>query len=700
MVRWDIPEGYWRVYFIIRTHHLDFYKDNVDLITKEGSDAMLKAVYEPHYEHFSKYFGNTFVGFFSDEPAFGNGKHYEVKLGNNQFPIPWRDDLPELMAACGKGTTEEGGEELTAEKVRIALPMLFHQDQEGRYHSLRLHYMDVITRLYSELFTKRIGNWCRDHGVLYIGHIIEDMENHQRMGAGAGHFFRALQYQDMGGMDVVHQQISPGMLDIDRRAHGWGEIAIPDFFNYYLAKLPTSLAHLTPRMNHRAMCEIFGAYGWAEGVPMQKMLADHMLSNGINYFVPHAFSPKYPDPDCPPHFYARGMNPQIEAFGCLMKYMRRGAHLISDGIHRAPVALLYTPEAEWADGKLLFGRRAGRELTRAQLDFDILWEDMLPSVEVRETEGKKCLYADPETYGALVIPESEYLSQKMIQELQRFIDSGVTVVVTGEGEKILSPRPAEKKEGEPLRGCSFVKLSELAGWLRSRGLYEITLSPAVPTVRYHELTREGKDIYFFYSEDIFHEARFTVKLKKEAGYRLYDPWTNQLYQPRQNGSEVDLYLPKGGAIFLIEDDSNAPAFDYMETPTEEFTIENLKVSACPSKGEFREIEAKIGDDVTDLPGMERFCGTIRYEFTAELTGTEKKLFLGYVGEIAKVSLNGKHLGYMASEPYAVEIGNAVCSGKNEFVIDIVNNLAHRERDRYSTQLPIPPSGLLGPVKIR
>ena len=58
------------------------------------------------------------------------------------------------------------------------------------------------------------------------------------------------------------------------------------------------------------MCEIFGAYGWNTGVKTMKYLADHFLVQGLNYFVPHAFSPKaFPDPDCPPHFYAHGKIP-------------------------------------------------------------------------------------------------------------------------------------------------------------------------------------------------------------------------------------------------------------------------------------------------------------------------------------------------------------------------------------------------------
>lgn len=31
-----------------------------------------------------------------------------------------------------------------------------------------------------------------------------------------------------------------------------------------------------------------------------KRVVDHMVVNGINVFVPHAFSMTYPDADCPP----------------------------------------------------------------------------------------------------------------------------------------------------------------------------------------------------------------------------------------------------------------------------------------------------------------------------------------------------------------------------------------------------------------
>lgn len=122
----------------------------------------------------------------------------------------------------------------------------------------------------------------------------------------------------------------------------------PEFFCYALAKLGASAAHLEPLKKGRAMCEIYGAFGWAEGLPFMKKLTDHMLANGINYYVPHAFTPKYPDPDCPPHFYAEGKNPQFPLFGQLMQYLQRMCHLLSEGTHVASAAVFYNAQAEWA----------------------------------------------------------------------------------------------------------------------------------------------------------------------------------------------------------------------------------------------------------------------------------------------------------------------------------------------------------------
>ena len=194
------------------------------------------------------------------------------------------------------------------------------------------------------VFQSSWGNG-EEHNVEYIGHIIEDDNAHTRLGCSIGHYFREQKGQHRSGVDLVHFQILPGFNEKVHRWLSWETDG--EFFHYGLAKLGSSSAHIDPKKQGRAICEIFGNFGWAEGVRLMKWLTDHMLVRGINHFVPHAFSPKFPDRDCPPHFYARGNNPGYRFFAHLMRYMNRVCHLLNDGIHLTDAAVLYHAEAEW-----------------------------------------------------------------------------------------------------------------------------------------------------------------------------------------------------------------------------------------------------------------------------------------------------------------------------------------------------------------
>ncbi len=65
---------------------------------------------------------------------------------------------------------------------------------------------------------------------------------------------------------------------------------------------------------------------------------------------------------------------------------------------------------------------------------------------------------------------------------------------------------------------------------------------------------------------------------------------------------------------------------------------------------------------------------------------------------ASLSLNGKDMGQRICAPYSWDVSGAI---QEENVIEVVvcNTLTHRLHDGYSEYMPIPPSGLLGPVTI-
>ncbi|MBO5270328.1 MAG: glycosyl transferase family 2, partial [Clostridia bacterium] len=541
-VCFDIPEGVWRVCTTVETSYASSNKSDrflyyIDMLNKDSCRAMIDAVYEPHYAHFAEYFGNTFRGFFSDEPGFLNVVGtYQNKPGMMFLPYPWREDLPALIA-------ESAG--LSEQAVRLAIPALW--ENLGEISSLiRMHYMEVVTKLYRENFSYLLGDWCRAHGVMYVGHVIEDMGAHQRLAYGSGHFFRALDGQDMAGIDIVLIQDIPGVLDGTHRASCCdGGIGDPAFFHYTLPKLASSHAHIQPLKQGRAMCEIFGAFGWAEGLPYMKGLADLMLASGVNHFVPHAFSPKEEDPDCPPHFYNGGKNVQYPLFGTLMDYMGRVSHLISGKKHKADVAVFYNAEAEWTDGSAPFFHPICRVLTQGLTDFDIVPFDVLSDAKARD--GR--LVVNGEDYGALIVSGCEKMPIDRLFCFTLLASQGLPILFT---DKL----PSASAEGEDISALlpSFtaVPTDGLVKELRTRGLCHVDgTGEGLSALRFYHVSGDGKEVYLFSNEAIRNDLDAVLTLRESGECLVYEPYANRLYRHATENGKLRLRLEKGNMLFVI-----------------------------------------------------------------------------------------------------------------------------------------------------
>lgn len=340
---WDKPEGAWTVWIVGLSRNCGPHREYVNMLDPDSCKLLLDAVYEPHWAHCQADFGTTIAGFFSDEPELGNGHIFtsENQLGADQ-DLPFASTLPPLLE-----------QSLGADWANRLYLLWENEADASQTAHVRFAYMDAVTKLVRDSFSRQIGDWCRAHGVQYIGHVIEDNNAHARTATSLGHYFRGLDGQDMSGIDDIGGQVLPQGEDAPATG-SMGMARDGEFYHYMLGNLAASAAAIEPRKQGRAMCEIFGNYGWAEGVRLEKYLADHFLVRGVNHFVPHAFDPApFPDPDCPPHFYAHGHNPQYRHFGALMGYMNRVSTLISGGRRVAPAAILYHGEAEWTGRAML-----------------------------------------------------------------------------------------------------------------------------------------------------------------------------------------------------------------------------------------------------------------------------------------------------------------------------------------------------------
>jgi hypothetical protein len=713
-IYWEVPEGYWRIFYMTLSRvsgHSVRLDEYLNPLTAEGTQVLIDTVYEAHYQHYGDEFGKTFKGFFSDEPQMGNAYGYHASIGRVPYmSMPWCDELETMLK-------QSLGEEMSS-----LLPGLWYEIGENTW-KVRYAYMDAMTRLYDKNFCTRIGDWCRAHGVEYIGHVIEENNCHGRLGNGTGHYFRSLWGQDMAGIDVVLHEIIPG---IKGSSHAWTSRdfeADDEFFYYGLAKLCSSLAHIDPKKKGRAMCEIFGAYGWVEGLRQMKWLTDFMLVRGINCYVPHAFTPKeFPDPDCPPHFYARGKNPQYRDFFRLMDYMNRVSSLISGGTHVASAAVLYHAEGEWSGSEYMKSQTPVRVLAEEQIDCDILPIDTILSHT--KLNDKKQLSVGNETYGALILPYMKAIPMSLVSALRELAGQGLPVFFVNGLPKQLTDKSADGSEDMEslLSGCEVIPLGQLAAKLRTLGIYDLTVTCSVPDLRIYHYRQGESDHYLLFNESVVYTQETELKLCDSRIPLRYDAYKNKLYSiPFTCANEENLLIPvklapyEGMVITLdgenasLSESGNIPAwrdalpeFHPIQPIGGKWSLSTASAEGYPSFTPYCTLEELKNLNASGM--LPRFSGTIRYEAVfngdAFSRGGPVQLDLGVVGETAHIWLNGEDMGTCISFPYRVSVDGKVQKGENRLVIDVTNTLVYEQHDRLSVFQPIPASGLIGPVGLR
>ncbi len=712
---WDVPEGLWRIFILYGTRNGGGNPDYINLIDPDSVKVLIDAVYEPHYFHYKDDFGSTFAGFFSDEPEFGNTKGYnfDESIGRKKMPLPWCKGLPELL------------EKVLGKDYRRLLPLLWYNAGD-RTGAVRYHYMDSITRLYARSFSGQLGKWCREHNVKYIGHVIEDQNVHARLGCGTGHYFRSLSGQDMSGVDVVNQQIIPGFDSVGHDRHN--TTCDGEFFHFALAKMGASLGHIDPLKRRRTFCELYGAFGWAEGLKLMKWLTDHMLVRGINWLVPHAFSPKeYPDADCPPHFYARGRNPQYRYMGVLMGYANRICHLLNHGIHVAPVAILYHAEAEWS-GDYMFFQKPARLLAQNQIDYDILPSDVFDNMDFYHAyiEGDN-LCVNGEKYHCLVIPYSQHITAAVARFIENAANNGLEIIfIEGMPDGICGEvnRHRIAQQLKKLERCQKLALEKLIPYLQNKGIAEIKLSSTQPYLRYYHYRRGENDILMFFNEHPYHAICTEVDISwcahASGKVFIYNGFDNTLMPAvikNDSGTRMELNLSPYESMIVIFGDvpeeyliqktqGNRAVNSGMVIKPGEIGLDNPWKVSMATASEYPRFTEKL--ELTKLkdlsaPGcFPSFSGTIRYEttFGMEDESGSVELDLGSAYEVAEVWVNGEHAGVKICPPYRFDISGLQKLGLNSLRVDVTNTLVREQRDKFSKCISLEPSGLLGPVLLR
>jgi len=691
---WNKPADKWILQIGICSLNTAGRQEYINVTEKDSCKILIDSVYEPHWQHYADDFGKTIVGFFSDEPEFGNGRTYAQGnvMGTDQ-ELPWG---PSMEAAVS---------EALGENWRSLLPFLWTDGAKAP--KVRSIYMDCLTKLVREAFSEQLGNWCRAHGVQYIGHIIEDAGQHCRTGSSLGHYFRSLQGQDMSGIDNIGGQVLPQGEDNATSYFLDNNLRHAEFYHYALAKLAQSTAAIEPRKHGNAMCEIFGNYGWAEGVRLEKYQADHFLVRGINYFVPHAFSPKkFPDPDCPPHFYAHGHHPQYRHFGELCAYMNRVATLTSSGKHIVPVAVLYHGESEWADSDAMPFEKPLRALYDIQIDCHVVPADIFTEKSYYQVQLGNPLVINGQNYHAFVIPETSSLPEAVAKGLCELAKYGLPIYFVNKYPKQISE--TGNALPEELTKIPVVALSKLADTIASLGLSVPMVHPANNRIRILQI--DGDTPTYFIVNESTEDFTGTITFHEEGPCYLYDPWFNVCrfadFDKTMSSVQVKLTIEPLKSIAVVFGPCDVP----FTAPTiclgEITELNRWTRSTCPGI-----MYPKFGNaTLVNLPDnianeQPEFSGFARYETNILSYGNHSSILeITDAAEGVEVFVNGQSLGIQIAPPFRYDLTNRLVHGENQIVIEVATTLERQcypfldDHGKRVTKPPASGTGLTGLVR--
>lgn len=740
-VVFDLPDGYFKIFVVYITRNGKGRNDYINFMDKASCRILLDTVYEPHYAHYKEHFGKTIAGFFSDEPPIGNVDGYLPvgPIGEPNQDLPWSD------AAAARFTEEFG-----SEGWKNLVPYLWAPAKEkSKQAKIRNAYMQMVTKLVQECFSEQNGKWCEEHGVEYIGHMLEDCDMNMNLGASMGHFFRGLAGQHMAGIDNIGGQVTINGQNFGRH----DQPACKDeagFYHYVIGKLGASHGAIDPKKKGRTMCENFGAYGWKSGPTDQKFMMDHFMVRGVNRFVPHAFSPApFPDPDCPPHFYAHGENPTYRAFCELMAYSNRVCHLIDSGKACPDVAVLYAAESVWAgDGQSNIS--TCRHLGQAQVDFHILPADVFAGTKEYPFQfDGKTINVNGVEYRALVISGCTYLDKTVADFVIKAVGSQFPIVFTDRRPIGVIDGTAEENAEfiEKIEKCALVPSELIGTYLKENAVisFQTMLKPDNRMLTTYHYKVEGTDEFFILNE-MNGEAYIGEATVKASGIPVrYYPWENRLekvnYETLPDGSvkmklvidplelcvivfvedekalgelnqtsEISDFKPQGATVDKCECVASIDEFEVGRVDSKDY-LAQLKEAGASVYSDYAVVK-KYGSEIVKAPytGMQKvypeYSGFYVYDALVTLEPKrDYQIEIDEVYETAEVFVNGKSLGMKVQRPYVYTIPADYVKEKNEIRIEVATTLERKVKamgvdvSAMSAEGPLSPTGIVGNVRI-
>ena len=373
----------------------------VDTLNPEAIKKFIEVTHEAYREKFSKYFGNVIPGIFTDEPRYG-------RLFSSEKPetliFPWTEALPGIF------------KERYNYDILNHLPEIVFNINETSAKT-RYDYIDCITYMFNEAFSKQIAQWCEKNDLLFTGHILgEDTLGSQTCNAGS--CMRFYENMQAPGMDVLTER--------------WRI--------YDAAKQVSSVAHQFKRKWR--LTETYGCTGWNFSFAGHKALGDWQLALGINFRCQHLAW--YTMQGEAKRDYPASISYQSawwKQYTAVEDYFARANLIMSQGEEIRDLLFIHPVESAWtvfsedyqSSESLNDLSKSFVELRnlllQQHLDFDYCDEDIMARHGITKVENNvPVLQIASAKYKAVVIPKMLTIRSSTIALLEKFVSSGGLVV--------------------------------------------------------------------------------------------------------------------------------------------------------------------------------------------------------------------------------------------------------------------------------
>lgn len=375
-----------------------------DAMMSESIEEFIKITYEKYKDSVGDSFGDTIPAIFTDEPQMGFKYPLSFSNSNDVSKYPWTEKLDEeYLNAFGND-------------IKEYIPELFIDLSGGKVSTARYRYHYLTTSLFTKYYAKQIGNWCKNNGIQFTGHMMyeHDLDAQTR---SVGDAMRAYEYFDIPGIDLLCDNV---------------EIVT--------AKQTQSVVRQLGK--DCFLTELYGVTNWDFDFRGHKFQGDWQAALGATLRVPHLawVSMK----GSAKRDYPASINYQVpwyKEYGYVEDHFARLNTILTRGKSIVNVGVIHPIESYWLD----YGPQNTssevknnavknfddlcRWLYQTHVDYDLICEEMIPK---HASVSGKNLNVGLSKYSTVIVPNVKTLRATTYKLLKEFHDNGGKLIFLGD----------------------------------------------------------------------------------------------------------------------------------------------------------------------------------------------------------------------------------------------------------------------------